>query len=162
MTTAKVQVEENVLWHATEVVEGLTQPGAQGGDVFPRAGHELHVARAAVAQGGYQGEQRVAASANVSEVSLHLLAWRRLEPHQRLGLALLQRCQPGLELADAARVTALLDLAQQHGGRNPSRPGLPDAFMQVALAVVELACARLPRSVALRVLVSQVPAHRVA
>ena len=113
-------VEENVFGHATEVVERLAEAGAQRGDILARAGDELHVAGAAVAQRGHQRDQRITAAANVGEVGLHLLARRRLKAHQRFGLVLLQWRQPRLELADATGIAALANLAQQHGGRNPS------------------------------------------
>src|SRR5687767_532197 len=56
--------------------------------------------------------RKIAAAAYNREVGLHLLARRRLEAHHRFGLARLLRRQPRLELADAAVIAALADLAQ--------------------------------------------------
>jgi hypothetical protein len=64
-----------------------------------------------LAERGHQRQQRVAAAAHDGEVGLHLPPRRRLEAHQRLGLGPLQRRHERLELADAAHVPALGDLA---------------------------------------------------
>src|SRR6185369_778298 len=123
---------------------------------------ELHEARAAVAHGRHQREQRVAPASHGGEVRMHLLARRGFKAHYRLGLALLERRDPGLQLADAARVAALLNLAQQHRRRYPARHGLLDASAQVVLVHVQLARAWRTWAVPTRLLLTQVAPHRVA
>src|SRR4029077_20354482 len=116
----------------------------------------------AVAHRGHQCDQRVAAAAHMREVGLHLLARRRLKATPVLGFDFLQRRQPRLQLADSAVVASLADLAQKNRRRYPARAGLLDALVPVAPVVVELARARLARSVATRRFITQVSAYRVA
>jgi hypothetical protein len=66
-----------------------------------------------------------------------------------------------LELADAAFIAGLPNLAQQHRRRNPVGPGGFDAFEQIRLERVELRWTRLTLLVTASLLVAQVPPHRV-
>ncbi|MCY1325704.1 hypothetical protein D9M69_111900 [compost metagenome] len=107
--------------------------------------------------------QRLVASApDDREVGLHFLAWGRLEAHQRLGLGALMRRQKHLELADAAVVAALAQLAQQHGRRNPAWACRLDSLQQIAVIRFKLRRSGLTRPVPARLFVAQIAPHRVA
>lgn len=133
-------VEEQVLRHAAEEDEGLADAGEPGLAVLALA--KAHIGGAAVAEGGDKGLEGEAAAADGGEVDLQLAAGRRLEADDRVVRARLEGLQVGLELADAAVVAALLQLAQQHRGRNPVRMGSLDPLLEVALERVELGRAR--------------------
>jgi len=112
-------VEQHVLRHAAEVVEGPDQPRLPGREALLVA--EPHVRGAAVAQRGHEGHQPVTSAPDGGEVRLHLLARCRLEPDHRVGRGAAQRCHEGLQLADPAAIASFSQLPQQPRRRDHIR-----------------------------------------
>src|SRR5690349_11938208 len=97
-------VEQNVTWDAVEVRERLAYARAQrfGGLV----GGEADETGPAVAQGRNERQQWLPAAADNGEVSLHLLAWRRLEADHWIPPRHLVRTDEQLHLRQATNVAA--------------------------------------------------------
>src|SRR3990167_7548657 len=124
-------IEQQLVRHSAEVDQGLANTGEPGLAVL--AIEEADVGGAAIAERGNQGLERLAASADGGEVDLHLLAGAGLEAHDRVSTPWLARANERLQLADAAGVTLLADLAEQNRRRNPEGTGRLDALAEVGM-----------------------------
>src|SRR5690606_3228028 len=139
---------------------GLSQ--ASKPSVRALVGRQPYPTGATVAKGGNESQKGIAATPNMGEIRLHLLAWGRLEPNKRFRLSMLATLQKLLQLRDASRVPEFLDLAQQHRCWNPVRSGCFDAPEQIVLVGIQLRWPRLTRLVLLRIGLTSVSPDRVA
>src|SRR5690606_4658003 len=90
-------IEQHVLRHAPEIDKGLSQAAEPGVSSFISG--EPHPTGSAVPERRDKGQQGIATTPDMGEISLHLLTGRRLETHDRLGLPLLAASQKLLQLS---------------------------------------------------------------